>query len=115
MSNRTLSTSVDETVARFVEDLVKIDGRSSSQILAAALQLYLRLPHEAQRAFRVVDALGTDDERAGAIREVTRALLNAQYDVAERQVVTRLDSGKPLEDEDDLMDEAVRMVAAARR
>jgi metal-responsive CopG/Arc/MetJ family transcriptional regulator len=115
MPNRTLSTSIDETLARSVEDLVKIEGVSSSQFLAAALNLYLRLPHEAHRAFRVVEAKGNDEERARTVREVTRALLSGEYEVARRDIASRLGTTAVLEDEDDLTDEAIRLVNAARR
>lgn len=114
MANRTLSTSVDETVARFVDDLVRIEGKTPSQILAAALNLYLQLPEAAHRAFRVVESLGTDDERLRTKREIVRALLNGEYEVAKRQVASRLPAVEQPQNDDELMDEAVRMVKAAR-
>ena len=112
MPNRTLSTSVDEKIASVVDDLVRIEGGSSSQLLAAALTLYLQLPEEAHRAFRVVESMGTEDERLRTRREVVRALLNGEYDVARRHVASRLGPPGILEDDEDLMDAAVGMLKA---
>lgn len=114
MADRTLSTSVDETVARFVDDIVRTEGRTPSQILSAALNLYLQLPEAAHRAFGVVESLGTEDERLRTKREMVRALLNGEYEVTKRQAASRLPVANASQDEDDLMEEAVRMVKAPR-
>lgn len=115
MPNRTLSTSIDDKVAQSVDDLVRVEGVSSSQFLAAALNLYLWLPHEARRAFRVVEAKGTEEERLRTVREVTRALLNGEYEVARRDVAGQLGTSPGLDDEDDITDESIRLVEDARR
>jgi predicted transcriptional regulator len=115
MANRTLSTSVDEKVAKIVDDLAQVEDRSPSQIVASALRLYLRLPLEAHRAFRVVEAAAEDPERLAVIREITRVLLNGECAVARRRVAASLTIDRELGDEDAAMEEALRMTREATR
>jgi hypothetical protein len=114
MANITLSTSVDERLAAHVADLAKIEDKTASQILAAALRLYLDLPDAAHRAHRVVQSFGTLEERSHVRRDVVRALLNGEYAVARRNVAGNLRSGPPAEDEEDLMAMAAEMVRSAK-
>jgi predicted transcriptional regulator len=115
MPNRTLSTSVDENVAKIVDDLAEVEDRSPSQIVASALRLYLRLPPEAHRAFRVVEAAAGDREHLAVIRELTRVLLNGEFAVARRRVAASLtvDREQGDEDEDAMMEEALRITRGA--
>jgi len=110
MPGKTLTTSVDENTALFVEENSRIEGWSSSQTLAAALALYVRLPPEARRSFRVVEAYGNREDQIRTVGAVTRALLNGEYEVARRKLASRLDIATAIDDEDALLAVADRMV-----
>jgi hypothetical protein len=81
MAGRTLSAYADEETYREVTELARLEDRSTAQILAAALRLYMRLPRAAHDALRQPEAAGEDQaETAGWV--AGRALLALQYDVA---------------------------------
>lgn len=105
----TISAYTDTQTASRVREVAHQDQRKQAQIAGAALKLYVQLPPEARDAFRAI-------EQQGALalelmqQEVTRALLNVQYTWAKQQAVEAM--GKPtvpLENEDDLLAEAVRL------
>jgi hypothetical protein len=113
MAGRTISFHASEELAGRLEHAARVEDRSPSQIASAALDLYLRLPPEAHSALRHVHALGTDEDRHQAIRSVARVLINAQYDLAVRQMGIELrERGIAVPDsEEELLAEAVRMTS----
>lgn len=112
MANRTLSTSVDEETAKLVDVLALTEDRSPSQIVASALRLYLRLPPEAHRALRVVEAVGEEQERREVVHELTRALLNGEFAAARRRTAATLNFDREPGDEEGMMKEALRVTRA---
>lgn len=114
MAARTISFHASSETARMVEHLSRIEDRTPSQIAAAALALYLRLPSEAHSALRHVQALGGEDDVRALMRGITRLLLNAQYDVAVRRMGEDLhEQGRPVpETEEEMLEEAGQLIAA---
>jgi predicted transcriptional regulator len=114
MAARTISLHASGETARMVEHLSRVEDRSPSQIAAAALAFYLRLPPEAHSALRHVQALGEEDDVRGVMRGVTRLLLNAQYDVAVRRMgeALRHQGGPVPETEEEMLEEANQLIVA---
>lgn len=114
MAGKTISMHASEETARRVEHVSRVEDRSPSQIAAAALAFYLRLPPEAHSALRHVQALGEEEDVRGLMRGVTRLLLNAQYDVAVRRMGEALQKqGTPgPETEEEMLEEADQLIAA---
>jgi hypothetical protein len=84
---RTISAYADDATAKRVERLAKVEQRPVSQIAGAALAFYLALPSEAHAALRHLGALGSRKDVERVSHEVTRLLLHAQYELAERAAV----------------------------
>lgn len=117
MPGKTISMHASGETAQLLEHLARVEDRSPSQIAAAALAFYLRLPPEAHAALRHVQALGTPDDVGQVMRRITGLLLNAQYDIAVGQLGRELgeQGGPDPETEDEMLDEAARLVAADGR
>lgn len=113
MAGHTISAYADEQTYRKVSELAKAEDRSTAQIVAAALRLYMRLPRRAHDALRRLEAAGPDAIDAAAWA-AGRALLDQQYE----QVVARgLKEGghKPMDlDEEALLEEAAGLVRKSR-
>lgn len=117
MAARTISLHASGETARMVEHISRVEDRSPSQIAAAALAFYLRLPSEAHSALRHVQALGGEEDVRRLMDGVTRLLLNAQYDIAVRRMGEDLQKqGVPIpETEEEMLEEANQLIAAAAR
>lgn len=87
MPGKTISAYADEETAQLVERLARLEDRSPSQIAAAALALYVRLPAEAHASLRYVQAFGTPDQFVRMTREVARAMLDAEYEIVHGKVI----------------------------
>jgi hypothetical protein len=117
MPGKTISAYTDEETARLVEHLAKVEQRKPSQIAAAALALYARLPGEAHSTLRSIETMGDAGEYDRMLREVTRAILEVGYHSAVRRLKPRLQQvyGNSLQTEDDILAEAVRLTSSSRR
>jgi len=105
MAGHTLSAYADEQTYRKVAELAKAEDRSTAQIVAAAVRLYMRLPRRAHDALRRLEAAGPEAIDAAAWA-AGRALLDQQY---ERVVAKGLKEGghAPADlDEEALLEEA---------
>lgn len=109
MAARTISAYADEATARGVERIAQLEDRSPAQIAAAALRFYVRLPAEAHAALRRVERQGTAEDIDALAREITRKALDAEWEVAHRQLVAEMQVGPTPADEDALLAEAVRL------
>jgi hypothetical protein len=106
---RTISSHVDEATAQHLTETAKLEDRKPSQITAAALRWYLRLPPSARDAMRRFEAAGEKavDEAAWA---VGRALLDKQYLELSRELSRVLPTELPADaTEEQIMAEAVRL------
>jgi hypothetical protein len=118
--SRTISSVMDEKVAGAVADVARIEDRTPSQIVNAAVRMYTRLPTAARQALRTIDALGTEEERAEAIWTVARSLSAAAFGVASRRGAEQIAANNPelmnkLKDatEEEIQAEAVRLCREA--
>lgn len=105
----TLSAHTDEATASRVSEMARLEDRTSSQITAAAVRWYVRLPAAARDALRKIEAEGEQaiDEAAWA---AGRALLDRQYEEALKNGLNGARSSLPeAATEDDILREAVRI------
>jgi hypothetical protein len=108
MAARTISAYADEKTASVVEQIAALEDRSPAQIAAAALRFYVRLPAEVHSAFRRIEKLGTEGDMDALVRGIARKALDAEWDVAHRQLVSEMKVDVP-EGEDAILAEAVRL------
>jgi predicted transcriptional regulator len=111
MPGKTISAYTDEETAKLVEHIARVEQRKPSQIAAAALAFYVRLPIEAHAALRRLEALASPEDLNLMRREVTRAISNASMDAAMERAAPRIHDtyGDGLQTEEEIMAEAVRL------
>jgi len=117
MAGKTISAYTDAETASMVEHISKLEQRKPSQIAAAALAFYVRLPVEAHAALRRLEAIGTPEDLNLMLREVTRAISNASYNAAVRQSGPRVREkyGSALANEDEILRTAVLLSGTSQR
>jgi len=117
MPGKTVSAYTDEDTARLIEHIATVEHRKPSQVAAAALALYARLPSEAHSTLRSIEALGDAAEYDRMLREVTRAILEVGYHSAVRRMVPRLKEvyGDSLQTEEEIVAEAIRLTSGTDR
>ncbi len=81
MAGHTLSAYTDEQTYEKVTQLARLEDRSTAQIVAAAVRLYMRLPRAAHDALRRLEAAGPEGAQEAAWA-AGRALLDSQYAAA---------------------------------
>jgi|GEM_PF-743832 len=116
MAGKTISAYTDEGTATMVEHVSRVEQRKPSQIAAAAIGFYVRLPVEAHAALRRLEAIATPEDLNLMRREVTRAISDASYRAAVRQSAPRVREiyGDALQTDDEILAEAVRLTASPR-
>lgn len=105
----TLSAHTDQATASRVNEMAKLEDRTPSQITAAAVRWYVRLPASARDALRRIEARGERaiDEAAWA---AGRALLNKEFEeVLDRGLANYTPSIPADASEDEILAEAVRL------
>jgi predicted transcriptional regulator len=115
MPGKTISAYTDEETAKLVADLARVEHRKPSQIAAAALAFYVRLPPEAHAALRRLEASDSEGHLNLMRREVTRAISNASYHAAIARMAPRVreiyrDRLDTMTDEE-ILAEAVRLTS----
>lgn len=113
MAGKTISAYTDSETAKSVAYLAKLEHRTPAQIAGMALKLFVSLPAPARNAWCQINALGNKVDREEVAHEITLALLNAQYKIAQRQVVSQIEieDSELLETEDDLLSAAINLTA----
>lgn len=111
MAGKTISAYTDSDTAESVAYLAKTEHRTPAQIASMALKFFVHLPASARTAWCQIDALGDERDRQRLAEEITRTLLNLQYDLAQRQLVAQIDfpPQHSLESEDDFLAAAVQL------
>ena len=111
MAGKTVSAYTDSDTAESVAYLAKVEHRTPAQIAGMALKFFVNLPAPARTAWCQIDALGDREDREKVAREIARALLNAQYEIARKQVVSQIEvePQQTLESEDEILSTAVRL------
>jgi hypothetical protein len=113
MPGKTISAYTDEETAKLVAELARLEHRKPSQIAAAALAFYARLPSEAHSTLRSLETLGDAGEYDRMLREVTRAILAVGYHSSVRRMLPPIREAYPdsLGTESDILAEAVRLTS----
>lgn len=116
MAGKTVSAHVGEGVVRRVEEIARLEARPVSQVVAAALAFYTRLPADAHQSLRTLEALGGAAAVDEAAYRAARAVVAVTFDVAERRLVEAIPEEViaglgALETEDDILAAAVRLTA----
>ncbi|MDG2520388.1 hypothetical protein P7B02_02450 [Caulobacter segnis] len=75
----TISTHIDAEIAHRISETARLEDRKPSQITAAALRWYLRLPSSARDALRRIEASG-DKAAEEAAWALGRWLLDSEFD-----------------------------------
>ena len=105
----TLSAHTDAATASRVSEMAKLEDRSPSQITAAAVRWYVRLPASARDALRRIEAQG-DQAIEEAAWAAGRALLDKEYEAVLDRGLTNFKSTLPADaSEDAILAEAVRI------
>ncbi len=113
MAGKTISAYTDTDTAESVAHLAKLEHRTQAQIAGMALKFFVVLPTSARTAWYQINALGDQVDLEEVTREITRTLINAQYKIAQRQVVEqmKIENSEQLETEDDLISAAVTLTS----
>ena len=114
MTGKTISAYTDLDTAQRLEWIAKREQRRKAQIAGAALKLFVNLPEPARTAWHQLEALGSSEDLDRVSQELTRVLLHAQYEMAQRQLVSEMkpDPTLELETEDDLLNAAVSLTSS---
>ncbi|HKR88837.1 MAG TPA: hypothetical protein VJS38_11750 [Phenylobacterium sp.] len=113
MAGHTISAYADEQTYKQVSELAKAEDRSTAQIAAAALRLYMRLPRRAHDALRRLEAAGPEALDAAAWA-AGRALLDQQYDLTVAKGLREGGQASTSADEAALLEEAASLVRKTR-
>jgi|SRR5580658_77535 hypothetical protein len=116
MAGQSISAHADATTVARLRQTATREGRTQSQITAAALKLYLALPETVRAALRDVETLGTPEDHHNLMRTISRTVVSAQYEVARRLVAAgmRIENEDHLRTDEDILTEAVRVTAKDR-
>jgi hypothetical protein len=110
MSGQSISAHADpDTVARL--RLVSTrEGRTASQVTAAALRFYLGLPAAAHAGLREIEAFATSEDRHNLARAIARVIAGADFDISRRRGAAgmHVDNEDRLQTDEDILQEAVR-------
>jgi hypothetical protein len=105
----TLSAHTDDATASRVSEMAKLEDRSPSQITAAAVRWYVRLPAAARDALRRIETQG-DRAIEEAAWAAGRALLDREYETVLDRGLAGYTPAMPADAaEDDILAEAVRV------
>jgi hypothetical protein len=85
----TISAYTSDELKRRIDQITREEGRKPAQVGNTALELYAQLPASARRAFLEISA-AEEESHSGildrAIAQVSRALLNARWEITDAQV-----------------------------
>ena len=86
MAGRSVSAHADAATAAALRATAAREGRTTSQVTASSLRLYLGLPGAVRAALQDVEALGSTEEKHNLMRAMARTVASAQYEVARRHL-----------------------------
>lgn len=114
MPGKTISAYTDEETARLVAELARTENRKPSQIAAEAIALYVRLPSQVHASLRYVQSNGEPGHLNLMLREVSRAIVNASYDLTMDEMAPHMREmyGDALQTEEEIDAEAVRLTSS---
>jgi len=113
MLTRTISGSAPVALADRVQEVAKIEDRTPSQVVVAAVDLYTRLPAEAHIALRRIESLGGEAELERILVDLGRQILDRQFEAARRAVAAsmQVDDLDELQSDEDFLNAASAAVA----
>lgn len=112
----TISAYTSDDLKRRIDRIIREEGRKQAQVGSTALELYARLPGAARRALLellAAESEGPTGAMDRAVSEVSRALLNAKWEITSdrvREFVAQR-GALPVEElsEEEIADIAIRM------
>ena len=108
----TISAYTTEALKQKIDRVTREEGRKQAQVSSTALELYATLPAAARRAYLELSAVDDDVHAAAlerAISEVSRALLNAKWDLLDTRIAEEVRSRGSLPAGDLTEDEIARI------
>ena len=89
----TISAYTSDALKEKIDRVMREEGRKQAQVGSTALELYATLPAAARRAYLELSAVDDEAHTAAleqAIHEVTRALLNARWDLLDSRIAVHV-------------------------
>ncbi len=112
----TISAYTSDELKRKIDQITREEGRKQAQVGNTALELYAALPPAARRAFLEVCAV-EEELPTGAldrvIAEVSRALLNAKWEVTSARIAREVREHGTLPERDFTEDEIAELAVQA--
>lgn len=109
----TISAYTSDELKERIDRITREEGRKQAQVGSTALELYAQLPPAARRAYLEVSA-AEEELHSGildrAIAEVSRALLNAKWEVVDARILREARERGTLP-EGDLSEEEIAQIA----
>jgi hypothetical protein len=111
MSGRSISAHADPVTVARLRLVSTREGRTASQVTAAALRFYLSLPAAAHAGLREIEAFGTAEDRHNLARAIARVIAGADFEISRRRAVAgmQVDNEERLQTDEDVLAEAVRL------
>lgn len=111
MPGKTISAYTDEETAQLVAELARVEHRKPSQIAAEAIALYVRLSTQVHASLRHVRGSSEPGRLDLVLREVSRAIVNASYDLVMDEMAPHMRDlyGGGLQTEEEIDAEAMRL------
>ena len=108
----TISAFTSDELKRKIDRITREEGRKQAQVGSTALELYAMLPPAARRAYLEVSAAEAEVHTGAlkrAITEVSRALLNAKWEITDVRVAREIRERGTLQERDLSEDEIARL------
>src|SRR3954447_4634635 len=89
----TISAYTSSELKEKIDRVMREEGRKQAQVSSTALELYAMLPAAARRAYLELSAADDEAHAAAlerAISEVSRALLNAKWELTDARIVAEV-------------------------
>jgi hypothetical protein len=111
MAGGTIGAHVDDSTLSALKELVATENRPTSQVLAIALKAVLDLSPGSRRALFAIDGIATEEERAFAMKLISRSTLKAYERILDaRNQGSRLHAmNNALDDDERIEAEAVQL------
>ena len=109
----TISAYTSPELKEKIDRVMREEGRKQAQVSSTALELYAMLPAAARRAYIELSAVDDEAHTAAlerAILEVSRALLNAKWELTDARIATEVRRRGTLP-EGDLTEEEIARIA----
>jgi|tagenome__1003787_1003787.scaffolds.fasta_scaffold20967414_5 hypothetical protein len=111
----TISAYTSSELKEKIDRVMREEGRKQAQVSSTALELYAMLPAAARRAYLELSAADDEAHAAAlerAISEVSRALLNAKWELTDARIVAEVSRRGSLPAHD-LTEEEIAAIAVA--